>query len=168
MFKDYQDEKNEYSETKYLNKEIKGVRCKVLKYYDKGKNGEEILNFNKRAIKIQFRVEEGLKCEGQIHYEKYNFDTEKKIVDGAEKTFHPYQLKNLIIACGFESKMEKGKIEPNPFDYAYFTNVKPELYIDFEFSDKENQKYLKVKKVYSLEEFQKEKAVFDDQLFKAI
>ena len=32
MFNDYQDEKNEYSETKYLNEELTGVKCKVLKY----------------------------------------------------------------------------------------------------------------------------------------
>tara|TARA_R110000796_G_scaffold27008_2_gene74621 strand:+ start:2705 stop:3256 length:552 start_codon:yes stop_codon:yes gene_type:complete len=163
MFNDYQDEKNEYSETKYLNEELKGVRCKVLKFYDKAKNGEEILNFNKPAIQVQFRVEEGPNA-GAIHYEKYNFGIDVKVVNGKEKKFHPYQLKNLILACGFESKTEKGRIEPNPFDYEYFSNIKPELYIDFEFNDKENQKYLKIKKVYSLEEFQKEKIVFNDRI----
>ena len=40
MFNDYQDEKNEYSETKYLNEELKGVRCKILNIYEKGKDGE--------------------------------------------------------------------------------------------------------------------------------
>jgi len=163
MFNDYTEEKKEYSETKYLNEELKGVKCKVLKVYEKGKNGNEILNFNKPAIQVQFRVEEG-PSTGSIHYEKYNFDIEVKTINGVEKTFHPYQLKNLIIACGFESKTEKGKIDPNPFDYEYFSNIKPELYIDFEFGDKENLKFLHVKKVYSIEEFEQKKSVFQDRI----
>ena len=163
MFNDYQDEKNEYSETKYLNEELKGVRCKILNIYEKGKDGELILEYKQPAIRVQFRVEEGLNT-GSIYYENFNFNSHKGIVKGVEKTFHPWKLKNIILACGFQSKDDPRKVEPLPFSWSLFIDFKPELYIDFEFSDKENQKYLKIKKVYSLEEFQKEKIVFNDRI----
>ena len=157
MFHDYQEEKREV-DNKYLDKELKGQLCKIVGVYE-DKDGTPLMNFNEPAISVCFKVGDGSDLN-KTHYEKMNTREYLAVIKGEQKEVKPWQLKNLILACGFESKTEKRKVEPNPFDYKYLLDS--ELYIDFVFRGND-KKYLHVQKVYSLDEFHEKQTKNSDE-----